>query len=86
MKLLPADVGKSVQFEMSAEPGSRVFVVGTFNGWNPSANQLRDNPDSGHFKATLGLPSGTHEYEFVINGVWTRARSEQTGLRTVGAL
>ena len=61
---------KKVQFELSAEPGSQVCVAGTFNNWSPTKNPLKDNPDSGHFKAVLNLPEGTHEYKFVVNGVW----------------
>ena len=71
MTLLPAGAGKRVRFELSAKPGSRVFVAGTFNNWNPTANPLKDNPDSGHFKAALRVPAGAHEYKFVVNGVWT---------------
>ncbi|MBA4388898.1 MAG: hypothetical protein C0404_13020 [Verrucomicrobia bacterium] len=70
MKPLGAETGSRVRFELSAEPGDQVFVAGTFNNWNPSANPLKDNPDSGHFKALLYLPLGTHEYRFVVNGVW----------------
>jgi 1,4-alpha-glucan branching enzyme len=71
MKLLPAETERNVRFELSAEPGSQVFVAGTFNNWNPTANPLKDNPDSGHFKAVVRVPTGTHEYKFVVNGVWT---------------
>ena len=70
MTLLPAYAGKRVRFELSAAPGSRVFVAGTFNNWNPTANQLKDNPGSGHCKTTLVLPPGRHEYKFVVNGEW----------------
>ena len=70
IKLLPADKGKRVRFELSAEPGSRVFLAGTFNNWSLTANPLKDNPDSGHFKAALRVPAGTHEYKFVVNGLW----------------
>ena len=62
--------GKKVPFEVSAKPGSQVFVAGTFNNWNPTSNPLKDNPDSGHYKAVLSLPKGTHEYKFIVNGVW----------------
>jgi 1,4-alpha-glucan branching enzyme len=61
---------KKVSFELSAEPGSRVFVAGTFNNWDPTANPLKDNPDSGLFKAAVSLPKGMHEYKFVVNGIW----------------
>ena len=71
MQLLPAGTGRRVRFALSAEPGSQVFVAGTFNSWNPAANPLKDNPGSGHFKTGLRVPTGTHEYKFVVNGVWT---------------
>jgi 1,4-alpha-glucan branching enzyme len=70
MKLLAAHAEKEVRFELSTEPGSRVFVAGSFNHWDPTANPLKDNPDSGHYKAALIIPTGTHTYRFVVNGVW----------------
>lgn len=71
MNLLPADVGRKIRFELSAEPGSRVFVAGTFNEWSPTATPLKDNPGSGHCKVTVRVPRGTHEYKFIVNGVWS---------------
>ena len=70
MKLLAMTTERRVRFDLSVEPGSRVFVAGSFNNWNPTANPLKDNPGSGHCKATLSLPAGRHEYKFVVNGVW----------------
>ncbi len=61
---------KKVRFEVSAKPGSQVHVAGTFNNWDPTANPMKDNPDSGHFKALLDLPEGKYEYKFIVNGVW----------------
>ena len=66
-----AGKGTKVRFELSAEQGSQVFVAGTFNNWDPTANPLKDNPGSGYCKATLRIPPGTHEYKFIVNGVWT---------------
>lgn len=70
MKPLPANARKKVRFELSEEPGSRVFVAGTFNNWDPTATPLKVNPNSGHYKAVLRVPTGTHEYKFVVDGVW----------------
>jgi 1,4-alpha-glucan branching enzyme len=70
MKLLAATTERRVRFELSVQPGSQVFVAGSFNNWNPTASPLKDNPGSGHCKATLSLPAGRHEYKFVVNGVW----------------
>jgi 1,4-alpha-glucan branching enzyme len=61
---------KKIQFQLTTEPGSQVFVAGTFNNWNPTANQLQDNPGSGHCLTTLRIPTGTHEYKFVVDGEW----------------
>ena len=69
-KLLPADTGRAVRFRLSADPGSQVFVAGTFNNWDPTANPLKDNPNSGHFKVALHVAPGTHQYKFVVNGAW----------------
>lgn len=71
MKKLLSKGTKRVRFDLSCEPGKQVFVAGTFNNWNPSANPLKDNPGSGHCKATLRIPDGTYEYKFVVNGIWT---------------
>lgn len=70
MKLLAAETTKVVRFDLTAKPGSKVFVAGTFNNWNPTANPLKDNPGSGHCKAAVRIPVGTHEYKFVVDGVW----------------
>ena len=71
MKLLPLASEGRVRFELSAEPGSQVFVAGTFNNWDPTAHPLTGNPDSGHYNTTLRVPKGTYEYKFVVNGTWT---------------
>ena len=62
---------KKVEFQLAVEPGSQVFVTGSFNNWNPTANPMKDNSGSGHCKAIVQVSSGTHEYKFVVNGVWT---------------
>jgi len=62
--------GKKVSFQIKAEPGSAVFVAGTFNQWDPTQYRLRDNPDSGEYKIKLTVPPGRHESKFVVNGVW----------------
>lgn len=61
---------KRVGFEVTTEPGSDVFVAGSFNRWNPTQYRMKDNPGSGHCKTTLVIPAGRHEYKFVINGEW----------------
>jgi 1,4-alpha-glucan branching enzyme len=61
---------KNIHFEFLGKAGSQVFVAGTFNNWSPTANPLKDNPDSGHFKTVLQVTAGMHEYKFVVNDEW----------------
>jgi 1,4-alpha-glucan branching enzyme len=70
MKKTTSSKSKRVGFQMTAEPGSEVFVAGSFNDWNPKKHRLKDNPGSGHCKTTIVLPAGRHEYKFVVNGEW----------------
>lgn len=70
MKKATSSRGKRVTFQVTAEPGSDVFVTGSFNHWNPTQYRMSDNPGSGHCKTTLVLPPGRHEYKFVVNGEW----------------
>lgn len=66
----PTITNRRVRFDLTTEPGSQVFVAGTFNNWDPAATPMKDNPGSGHCKATVMLPAGRHEYKFVVNGGW----------------
>lgn len=61
---------KRARFELAAQAGCRVFVAGTFNNWNPTANPLRFNPGSGRYEAQVQLLPGLHEYKFIIDGAW----------------
>ena len=70
MKKSTGSSGKRVSFQVTAEPGSEVFVAGSFNHWNPTQYRMRDNPGHGHCKTTLVLPPGRHEDKFVVNGEW----------------
>ncbi len=47
----------------------RVFLVGEFNDWDPSATKMVRSRN-GSFRVTLNLPAGRHEYKFVVDGEW----------------
>ena len=49
---------RKVGFCIRTDPGSKVFVAGTFNNWNATQYRMRDNPDDGVFKVSLTLPPG----------------------------
>ena len=59
-----------VTFSVRAEVGSKVFLAGCFNGWDPTAKQMTDKEGNGTFTCSLNLPKGKYEYKFVINGTW----------------
>lgn len=70
MRLMTQTTGTSVLFEIASEPGNQVYVAGTFNNWDPTVHPLTCDPTDGVFRAALLLPVGTHEYRFVVDGVW----------------
>jgi len=61
---------KKVSFSIEAEPGSKVFVAGSFNNWNPTQYRLRHDSDEGVYRIALTLPQGQHEYKFIVNDEW----------------
>ena len=68
-KASPTRNRRKVTFRVEAEPGSKVFVAGSFNGWDAVKNELVQGED-GAFSTALMLERGSHEYKFVINDVW----------------
>ena len=62
---------KSTRIELSchAPEAKAVFVAGTFNEWKPDAMPLvRDQ--AGNWRASLPLPTGQHEFKFIVDGQW----------------
>jgi 1,4-alpha-glucan branching enzyme len=59
-----------VTFRVRAEIGSKVFLAGCFNNWDPTAKQMEDKKGTGEYTCCLNLPKGKYEYKFVIDGVW----------------
>lgn len=61
---------KALTFATHAGAGSKVFLAGTFNNWDPSAIEMADKKGDGVFIASVRLPAGKHEYKFVVDGAW----------------
>jgi 1,4-alpha-glucan branching enzyme len=59
-----------VTFSVRAEAGSKVFVAGSFNNWDPTAKEMADKKGDGVYTVTLSLPPGAHQYKFVVDGTW----------------
>jgi Glycogen recognition site of AMP-activated protein kinase len=62
---------KWVVLEVYADPGSDVFVAGTFNEWKPSKfDKLRDKRRDGSYRLLRQMKKGRHEFRFLVNGSW----------------
>lgn len=59
-----------VTFSVRAEVGSKVFLAGSFNDWNPTAKEMTDKKNEGVYSVALSLAPGTYQYKFVIDGTW----------------
>lgn len=57
-----------VRFELYAPHASRVSLAGTFNRWDPTATPLVRAGSDGMWTVTLALPSGQHQYGFIVDG------------------
>lgn len=57
-----------VTFEVHAPDAQRVELVGSFTGWKPGQILLQGPDATGHWRATLRLPAGRHEYAYLLDG------------------
>jgi 1,4-alpha-glucan branching enzyme len=65
----PAQTRAETVFRLKSPQAAQVFVVGCFNGWDPTANPLAPD-DEGTWSCSLVIEPGEHEYRFVVDGVW----------------
>lgn len=56
-------------FSCHAPDAQQVFLAGTFNEWKPDATPM-DKGEDGKWAASLDLPTGRHEFKFVVDGEW----------------
>ncbi len=59
-----------VTFAVRAEVGSKVFLAGSFNNWDPTAKEMTDKNGTGEYTCCVNLTKGSYEYKYVINGTW----------------
>ena len=61
--------GKDTVFDCHSDDATAVFLAGSFNNWSATETPMtRDN--SGHWTVSVPLPSGHHEYKFVVDCKW----------------
>ena len=58
---------RAINFICNAPQARSVCLVGDFNGWNPSANPMKQMPDKAWF-LTMELRHGPHRYAFLVDG------------------
>ncbi len=60
---------RRVRFGYFQPDAREVYLVGSFNGWDPRITPLhRDS--LGDWSVQLELPTGEHRYRFVVDGQW----------------
>ncbi len=61
-----------------------VFVVGSFNNWNPRATPLKRD-SLGDWSAELSLPCGEYHYRLMVDGQWRDdPNAQQTAMNAFG--
>jgi 1,4-alpha-glucan branching enzyme len=67
------------------QPDAReVFLVGSFNNWNPRATPLRRDA-LGDWSVELALPRGEYRYRLMVDGEWRDDPSaQQTAMNPFG--
>jgi len=57
-----------VVFSIQAPQDARVSVIGSFNEWDPEGYKLAYDESRGVWNIEVRLPSGRHEYSYIIDG------------------
>ncbi len=63
-----ADTVHVVRFVLIDPQARSVSLVGDFNAWKKGATQLSAAGESGAWVISIPLPSGRHEYAFIVEG------------------
>ncbi len=61
---------RGVNFICNAPQAQAVSLIGDFNGWKPTANPMRQQPD-GAWLIMVELRHGHHRYAFWVDGQLT---------------
>ncbi|MBI5384293.1 MAG: isoamylase early set domain-containing protein [Verrucomicrobia bacterium] len=62
-------IKKREAFTLHEPEAACVQLVGDFSEWAKNPINLKKQKD-GVWKATVSLPSGTHQYRFLVDGQW----------------
>ena len=64
----PVNAQRNIVLTYRFEPGRDVYVVGTFNNWQPwdESMKMTDKENDGVYSITLRLKPGSYEYKFFL--------------------
>jgi 1,4-alpha-glucan branching enzyme len=60
---------KNQTFRLEAPTAKKVLLVGDFTNWQQQAIPMKKGAD-GVWMTSVGLPQGTHNYLFIVDGEW----------------
>ncbi len=69
-KVSPVVNGNEVTFSYYAPLAKEVYLAGSMNEWNSSADLMEYDAATGYWNKTLTLNKGTYQYKFVADGNW----------------
>jgi 1,4-alpha-glucan branching enzyme len=64
-----AGIFKNQTFRFKVPTAKKVLLVGDFTNWQERAIPMQKG-DGGVWTASVGLPMGTHNYLFIVDGEW----------------
>lgn len=65
---VPKPVSGGVRFSVAVLAARSVAVVGSFNGWSPTAHPMASAGSNGLWSVVVPLPEGEHAFMYVIDG------------------
>lgn len=75
---------RHVRFGYFQADAREVFLVGSFNGWNPRATPMQRDA-LGDWSVELNLPPGEYRYRLIVDGQWKDDPSaQQTAMNPYG--
>ena len=77
---------KKVAFQFHAPGAKEVLLAGDFTQWEKKPKKMtRKRGQSGLFTTSLELPLGTHEYKFIVDGMWHEDPSAASAANSFGS-
>jgi len=75
---------RPIRFGYFQPDANEVFLVGSFNGWNPRATPYKRD-SLGDWSVELSLPPGEYHYRLMVDGQWRDdPMAQQTAMNPYG--